>query len=67
LMFAPSASFAQQSGSTTNAYVVGRDGTPLMNPRSGECVRTRFWTPAASHPRCGAAKAPAAASKGGRR
>lgn len=66
LVLAPSVSFGQQSGSVA-AYVVGRDGKPLMNPRSGECVRTRFWTPAASHPQCGPAKTPAAAAKGSTR
>jgi hypothetical protein len=62
LLLAPSVSFGQQpSGTTTNAYVVGRDGTPVVNPRSGECVRTRFWTPSASHPRCRSAATPAGA------
>ena len=65
LMLAPSVSFGQQSGSVA-AYVVGRDGKPLMNPRSGECIRTRFWTPSASHPQCRSAAAPAASQGRGK-
>jgi len=65
LMLAPSVSFGQQSPNT--AFVMGRDGNPIKQARTGECVRTRFWTPAASHPQCGPAKTPAAAAKGSTR
>jgi hypothetical protein len=64
LMLAPSVSFAQQSAST--AYAMGRDGNPVKT-RTGDCVRTRFWTPAASHPQCGRAMTPAAATRGVRK
>lgn len=60
LLLAPAVSYGQQGGSTT-AFVVGRDGNPIIAARTGECVRTRFWTPAASHPRCKPAVTPAAA------
>lgn len=59
LLLGPSVSFGQQSA--TEAFVVGRDGNPIIAARTGECVRTRFWTPAASHPRCKPAVTPAAA------
>lgn len=66
LMLAPSVSFGQQSGITP--FVVGRDGNPIKQARTGECIRTRFWTPSASHPQCGPAKTPAAAAtRGGRK
>lgn len=48
MLLAPTVSFGQQSPS---AFVVGRDGNPIMT-RYGDCVRSRFWTPSASHPRC---------------
>ena len=65
LMLAPSVSFGQQSASA--AFVMGRDGNPIKQARTGECGRTRFWTPAASHPQCGPARTPAAAAKGSTR
>jgi hypothetical protein len=61
MLLAPSVSFGQQR---TNAFVVSRDGNPVMT-RYGDCVRTRyFWTPSASHPRC---KAAAPTSQGRRK
>ena len=59
LTIAPSVSFGQQT--TISAFVVGRDGNPSKLGRSGDCVRTRFWTPSASHPQCKSPDLPAAA------
>jgi hypothetical protein len=59
LTIAPSVSFGQQT--TVTAFVVGRDGSPIKLGRSGDCVRTRFWTPSASHPQCKSPDMPAAA------
>lgn len=50
LLLAPAVSFGQAA--STQDYVVGRDGSPILAARTGECVRTRHWTPASSHPRC---------------
>jgi hypothetical protein len=50
LLLAPAVSFGQAA--TPEAYVVDRNGNPVTAARTGECVRTRNWTPASSHPRC---------------
>lgn len=62
LMLAPSVSFGQTSGPA--AYVMGRYGNPIKAARTGECVRTRFWTSSASHPQCRSTATPAARSTG---
>ena len=61
LMLAPSVSFGQQGGFA--AYVMDRFGNPIKQARTGDCVRTRFWTPSALHPQC----KPAATSSSGRK
>jgi hypothetical protein len=60
LLLAPAVSYGQAG--TSGAYAVGRDGNPIIAFRTGECVRTRFWTPAA--PPCGHTGALAAAQRG---
>jgi hypothetical protein len=62
LLLAPAVSYGQAGG--VAAYVVGRDGNPIVAARTGECVRTRFWTPAA--PACGRAATPTPAAAQGR-
>lgn len=58
LLLAPAVSYGQAG--ISGAYVVGRDGNPIIAARTGECVRTRFWTPAAAP--CGRATAAPAAT-----
>lgn len=54
LSFTPAVSYAQATGS--QGYLVGRDGTPIKQARTGECVRlARQWSQAVETPDCRAA------------
>jgi len=55
LSFTPALSYAQATGGG-QGYLVGRDGTPIKQARTGECVRlTRQWSQANETPDCRAA------------
>ena len=63
LSLTPVASYGQQSQSASQGYVVGRDGTPIKQARTGECVRlARQWSLSVATPDCRAASMKASQS-----
>jgi hypothetical protein len=65
LSFAPAVSYGQAKGSP--GYLVGRDGMPIKQARTGECIRlARQWSQALETPDCRAASMKAGQSSGKR-
>jgi len=64
VLLAPSFASAQQQKGGMDGYVTDRAGNPVISARTGECVRSRYWTPANENSRCKPQATPAAASSG---
>lgn len=65
LSFAPAVSYGQAA---SQGYVVGRDGQPIKQARTGECVRlARQWSQAIATPDCRAASMKASPQPAGKR
>ena len=60
VLLASSFASAQQQG--MEGHVVDRDGNPVISARTGECVRTRYWTAASESSRCKPQATPASST-----
>jgi len=56
VLLAPSVASAQQN---MEGYVVDRFGNPVINDRTGTCVKSRNWSPLNASPRCKSEMSPA--------
>jgi len=62
VLLAPSFASAQQQKGGMDGYVTDRAGNPVISARTGECVRTRYWTAASESSRCKPQATPASST-----